>query len=300
MRIYDPRLGRFLSVDPLTKNYPWNSPYSFAEGDPINFIDLDGAERADPPYKVNNVHFVQMFQPWVSPLLRKDGKTFTQTAFEANTSSRTEFTINAQQYQANGFSNPLAAGDNSNWLAQGQTIYLKKIVTGRSSPETFYASTNDGKPSFGQGDVPADADFGVGGGIPVLIDGLKYGSKNIYKKGAPAGLPMVGDPGEGNRKFLDQRSNAGYPKQDNRTVGKSILAYNSKAKSTMIIVQENGVEGMTLTEIRDRLISLGYDNAISFDGSNSATLVKDDKIIVNPARIKNNTIPSGITFGVKP
>jgi RHS repeat-associated protein len=25
-RIYDPRLGRFLSVDPLSKSYPWNSP----------------------------------------------------------------------------------------------------------------------------------------------------------------------------------------------------------------------------------------------------------------------------------
>jgi RHS repeat-associated protein len=45
MRIYDPRLGRFLSVDPLTGDYPWNSPYAFAENDVINNIDLDGAEK---------------------------------------------------------------------------------------------------------------------------------------------------------------------------------------------------------------------------------------------------------------
>ena len=45
MRIYDSRLGRFLSVDPLTDVYPWNSPYSYAEGDPVNYIDLDGAEQ---------------------------------------------------------------------------------------------------------------------------------------------------------------------------------------------------------------------------------------------------------------
>jgi hypothetical protein len=44
MRIYDPRLGRFLSVDPLTADYPWNSAYSYAEGNPINFIDVDGLE----------------------------------------------------------------------------------------------------------------------------------------------------------------------------------------------------------------------------------------------------------------
>jgi RHS repeat-associated protein len=46
LRIYDPRLARFLSVDPLEDDYPWNSSYSFSEGDPINFIDLDGAERS--------------------------------------------------------------------------------------------------------------------------------------------------------------------------------------------------------------------------------------------------------------
>lgn len=45
MRIYDPRVGRFLSVDPLTKNYPWNSTYAFSENSPIANIDLDGAER---------------------------------------------------------------------------------------------------------------------------------------------------------------------------------------------------------------------------------------------------------------
>jgi RHS repeat-associated protein len=47
-RIYDPRLGRFLSVDPLTSSYPWNSTYVFAENNPIRFIDLDGLEKANP------------------------------------------------------------------------------------------------------------------------------------------------------------------------------------------------------------------------------------------------------------
>jgi RHS repeat-associated protein len=44
MRIYDPRLGRFLSVDPLTKNYPMLTPYQFASNRPIDGIDLDGLE----------------------------------------------------------------------------------------------------------------------------------------------------------------------------------------------------------------------------------------------------------------
>ncbi len=44
MRIYDPRLGRFLSVDPITKSYPMLTPYQFASNEPISGIDLDGLE----------------------------------------------------------------------------------------------------------------------------------------------------------------------------------------------------------------------------------------------------------------
>lgn len=44
-RIYNPALGKFLSVDPLSKSYPWNSCYAFAENTPIAFIDLDGQEK---------------------------------------------------------------------------------------------------------------------------------------------------------------------------------------------------------------------------------------------------------------
>ena len=44
MRNYNPRLGRFLTVDPLTSKYPWLSVYQFASNCPISGIDLDGLE----------------------------------------------------------------------------------------------------------------------------------------------------------------------------------------------------------------------------------------------------------------
>ena len=43
-RIYNPRLGRFLSVDPLFKGYPELTTYQFASNRPIDGIDLDGLE----------------------------------------------------------------------------------------------------------------------------------------------------------------------------------------------------------------------------------------------------------------
>src|SRR5690606_33753436 len=43
-RIYDSRLGRFLSLDPLARQYPWNSPYAFAENRVIDGRDIEGME----------------------------------------------------------------------------------------------------------------------------------------------------------------------------------------------------------------------------------------------------------------
>ena len=44
MRIYDARVGRFLSLDPITKEYPELSPYQFSSNRPIDGIDRDGLE----------------------------------------------------------------------------------------------------------------------------------------------------------------------------------------------------------------------------------------------------------------
>ncbi len=44
-RMYDNRVGRFLSVDPLIKSYPWYTPYQFAGNSPIANIDIDGREE---------------------------------------------------------------------------------------------------------------------------------------------------------------------------------------------------------------------------------------------------------------
>jgi len=45
-RIYDPRVGRWLSVDPSGFKYPATSPYMSTEGNPIMLVDPDGREVA--------------------------------------------------------------------------------------------------------------------------------------------------------------------------------------------------------------------------------------------------------------
>jgi RHS repeat-associated protein len=52
-RMHDPRLGRFLSIDPLYKDYPWNSSYAFSENRVIDAIDLEGLENVKYVYNWN-------------------------------------------------------------------------------------------------------------------------------------------------------------------------------------------------------------------------------------------------------
>ncbi len=47
-RIYDSRLGRFLSVDPDVEMYPFMSPYCYAANSPIKLIDEEGRGPKPP------------------------------------------------------------------------------------------------------------------------------------------------------------------------------------------------------------------------------------------------------------
>jgi RHS repeat-associated protein len=51
MRIYNPALCRFLSIDPLTAKFSMLTPYQYASNNPIALIDLDGLEGTKP--KIN-------------------------------------------------------------------------------------------------------------------------------------------------------------------------------------------------------------------------------------------------------
>ncbi len=44
-RIYNPRLGRWLSLDPMMTKYPYLSPYNFVANIPISMVDPDGRDN---------------------------------------------------------------------------------------------------------------------------------------------------------------------------------------------------------------------------------------------------------------
>jgi len=64
MRVYDPRVGKFLSVDPLQDKYPELTPYQFASNSPIANVDLDGLEQ---------LYYSVVFDKGGKPALKYDG-----------------------------------------------------------------------------------------------------------------------------------------------------------------------------------------------------------------------------------
>ena len=65
-RMHDPRLGRFLSLDPLSREYPQWSPYAFSGNRVIDAFELEGLEPVDA--KKGAKHLVVVVQGfWGEP-----------------------------------------------------------------------------------------------------------------------------------------------------------------------------------------------------------------------------------------
>jgi hypothetical protein len=100
-----------------------------------------------------------------------------------------------------------------------------------------------------------------------------------------------------------QQTNAGFSSfsslDPSGSVGKTIVAYDSDFGVLALIVQPNGAQnGLTIGSIRNDLSSAGFNDALLFDGSSSATLVTGAGTVVKPAAWKNATINAGIGFKI--
>ncbi|WAC40112.1 RHS repeat domain-containing protein [Pedobacter sp. SL55] len=70
MRIYNPRIGKFLSVNPLTREYAALTPYQFSSNNPIAMIDVDGLEGT--PFQIAQA--VSSNRAYEADLHKKDPK----------------------------------------------------------------------------------------------------------------------------------------------------------------------------------------------------------------------------------
>lgn len=75
-RVHDPRIGRFLSIDPLAPKFSHNSPYAFSENSTIAFVELEGLEKVRFGYKGTTVDISNMTAEEVVALARSYGFNF--------------------------------------------------------------------------------------------------------------------------------------------------------------------------------------------------------------------------------
>jgi RHS repeat-associated protein len=74
-RIYDSRLGRWLSLDPLQAKYSSMSAYNFAANSPVRFIDVDGKYYFDPDKLKSYTKDYPYLVKYISTMVEKDVTT---------------------------------------------------------------------------------------------------------------------------------------------------------------------------------------------------------------------------------
>ncbi|OMH39750.1 phosphodiester glycosidase family protein [Motiliproteus sp. MSK22-1] len=99
---------------------------------------------------------------------------------------------------------------------------------------------------------------------------------------------------------MTQRNNSTYADQQKRPLptGKAIIAANSQAGKLMVIVQPNGVAGLSFDTIKSKLIKQGCENAIFLDGSDSVMLFANGFFHVRQGANKNESNTMGISFSL--
>ena len=79
-RMYDPAVGRFLTVDPLAGKYPSSSPYNYVDNNPILRIDPDGRDWRVSTYKDKNGN-TRIRLTFYTAVINTSGKDIDMPAF---------------------------------------------------------------------------------------------------------------------------------------------------------------------------------------------------------------------------
>ena len=174
-RIYNPAIGRFLSVDPLTDEYPWYTPYQFAGNMPIWAIDVDGLEPV--PY----MGTVSSNGNWLSGALLLPGNTYVKAynTFAATANSANDL---VQKSSSNGLGPGLMGWidgigeDLKDWWNGTKEYHTKTPVSQQlkdakewvSNPDNVYGTMSDAAIIYGTYRLQAgiEKDWSMKGNVP--------------------------------------------------------------------------------------------------------------------------------------
>lgn len=222
MRIYDPRLGKFLSVDPLTKNFPWLSSYQYTDNSPIANIDLDGLERYCVVrwYNNNQLQHTSIIAVPMANQIQGRGTLYIEL-------NNTPANVNTYQqlFNVNPNAANLTAPNEATGIAWGQMIQQNRGGGGRYLMGTY---------------SPSNA---------TQADGLRPYEANIAANKTRDGQPIIAsdDPNNLTGGPLSTLTVSQPPVTVNFAVGSSVLNANGQQQLQGIIRTMNGYASLTAT-----------------------------------------------------
>jgi hypothetical protein len=161
MRIYNPSLGKFLSVDPLAAKYPFQTPYAFAENTPIWATDLDGGEANLGNKLVNQA----------ATALYTNAEALNQIAKSKKVDSYSlQIAAGVQKWFANGLASMASMGGQNNPQTTSSTIPpcggVAPYTKAQKAENAWMASYHDQEEvdakRFKEGDVSTKTEVLVG------------------------------------------------------------------------------------------------------------------------------------------
>lgn len=188
-RGYNPRLGRFFSVDPLANTYPYLSPYHFSHNSPIYMVEIEGLEGMVYVYKAwyDNDGYHHSAKPIdsyrVEGLKSNLNKTLMKPFGEPN-GKTVQIKYSSTAPQGGSVTFDVSWKPNVKELNQ---FFGNKLPKKESKPaKSFAQKFNDMAPSWAKdGAMEGGDDAGNRGGD-------MYGEKGFYEKGLPLMAATVG------------------------------------------------------------------------------------------------------------
>ncbi len=267
-RIYNPRIAKFLSVDPLTASYPWLTPYQFAQNDPIRNIDIDGLEGGSVvEYLMNEGNrAVDKFKNWLGSLSLLPSTSPSAPAPPVNDDPAKpeleKITCNEVEEKCESNNTPEAKKnidlrDNVNWVSQFDSRFgskkEQKVACCRASKATLsdYGIKNPGpnttstviqtaRENDGALEITEDARAGIDhinseleAGNPVIV-GVNHTLGNTYNEGTTDHFVVIVGRG------TDEGGNAFYNFYE---VGTSREGSGTSNKNRFTLNSDNSLTG---------------------------------------------------------
>jgi exopolysaccharide biosynthesis protein len=110
--------------------------------------------------------------------------------------------------------------------------------------------------------------------------------------------PDSRDPGDARGNPIQRNNRTSISMADHGTsTGKAVVAQCIAQKKLIVLAQPDGAStGITLDDLRDKLVAAGVENAVFLDGSDSVTFYAQGSIQIAPGKNKDRTIPAGLGF----